>query len=596
MKFLLVALNAKYIHSNLAVHSLKEYCVRQFQKAGVKPPQIEIAEYTINQPLAKILADIYERKADALFFSCYIWNRREIEQLVRDLQKISPDADVWLGGPEVSFDLPDALEAFAKATGIIRGEGEEAFFRLAQAYANHGLGQAEEHLIADDLVEAQQMFSESDCLLKVQPLHLETGSLIVVEAQTLLPMDALPFPYENLADFINRIIYYESSRGCPFRCSYCLSSIEKSLRFKSLDLVKRQLAFFLAHNVKQVKFIDRTFNCNHDHALAIWQYLKEHDNGVTNFHFEIAGELLADSELGLLEKMRPGQVQLEIGVQSTYERTLAEINRPADFGRLSQAVRRLKKTGNIHIHLDLIAGLPFEDMERFKHSFNEVFSLRPHQLQLGFLKVLKGSPLAEHCTAYGLKYSDAPPYEVLETKWISYGQILQLKAVEEMVEIYYNSGQYTQGLEVLLDAFENPFAFFEKLCAWHQENGLTLLHFSRNQRYEHLLRFGEHYIAEQPQRERFQEALVYDYYSRDNEKNRPEFFGAARVEKAFAKAFYSEEVRQHRHLNGPQYKNITDPRVLRRLTHLEKLGDAYYLFDYTRRNPVTGNVDAVKIT
>ncbi len=596
MKFLLVALNAKYIHSNLAVHSLKEYCVRQFQKAGVKPPQIEIAEYTINQPLAKILADIYERKADVLFFSCYIWNRREIEQLVRDLQKISPDADIWLGGPEVSFDLPDALEAFAKATGIIRGEGEKAFFRLAQAYANHGLGQADEPLIADDLVEAQQMLSESDRLLKVQPLHLETGSLIVVEAQTLLPMDALPFPYDNLADFTNRIIYYESSRGCPFRCSYCLSSIEKSLRFKSLDLVKRQLAFFLAHNVKQVKFIDRTFNCNHDHALAIWQYLKEHDNGVTNFHFEIAGELLADSELGLLEKMRPGQVQLEIGVQSTHERTLAEINRPADFGRLSQVVRRLKKTGNIHIHLDLIAGLPFEDMERFKHSFNEVFSLRPHQLQLGFLKVLKGSPLAEHCTAYGLKYSDAPPYEVLETKWISYGQILQLKAVEEMVEIYYNSGQYTQGLEVLLDAFENPFAFFEKLCAWHQENGLTLLHFSRNQRYEHLLRFGERYIAEQPQRERFQEALVYDYYSRDNEKNRPEFFGAARVEKAFAKAFYSEEARQHRHLNGPQYKNITDPRVLRRLTHLEKLGDAYYLFDYTRRNPVTGNVDAVKIT
>lgn len=596
MKFLLVALNAKYIHSNLAVHSLKEYCVRQFQKAGVKPPQIEIAEYTINQPLAKILADIYERKADVLFFSCYIWNRREIERLVRDLQKISPDADIWLGGPEVSFDLPDALEAFAKATGIIRGEGEEAFFRLTQAYANYGLGQADEHLIADDLVEAQQMLSESDRLLKVQPLHLETGSLIVVEAQTLLPMDALPFPYDNLADFTNRIIYYESSRGCPFRCSYCLSSIEKSLRFKSLDLVKRQLAFFLAHNVKQVKFIDRTFNCNHDHALAIWQYLKEHDNGVTNFHFEIAGELLADSELGLLEKMRPGQVQLEIGVQSTHERTLAEINRPADFGRLSQVVRRLKKTGNIHIHLDLIAGLPFEDMERFKHSFNEVFSLRPHQLQLGFLKVLKGSPLAEHCTAYGLKYSDAPPYEVLETKWISYGQLLQLKAVEEMVEIYYNSGQYTQGLEVLLDAFENPFAFFEKLCAWHQENGLTLLHFSRNQRYEHLLRFGERYIAEQPQRERFQEALVYDYYSRDNEKNRPEFFGAARVEKAFAKAFYSEEARQHRYLKGPQYENTTDPRVLRRLTHLEKLGDAYYLFDYTRRNPITGNVDAVKIT
>lgn len=604
MKLLLIALNAKYIHSNLAVHSLRAYCMQRFQEAGSKPPQIEIAEYTSNQPLSKILADIYARKADVLFFSCYIWNRREVGQLVQDLHKISPKTDIWLGGPEVSFDTPGISENFVKVTGVICGEGEEAFFRLTQAYANHGLGQADENHSGGGAENKRagsggmnrQFFMESDALLEVQPPHLKTAGPIVIEAPKLLPLDELPFPYEDLGDFSNRILYYESSRGCPFGCSYCLSSIEKSLRFKSLDLVKRQLTFFLAHNVKQVKFIDRTFNCNHDHALAIWQYLKEHDNGVTNFHFEIAGEFLTDSELGLLEKMRPGQVQLEIGVQSTHERTIREINRPADFGRLSQAVRSLKQGGNIHIHLDLIAGLPYEDMECFKNSFNEVFSLKPHQLQLGFLKVLKGSPLAENCTAYGLKYSDAPPYEVLETKWISYGQLLQLKAVEEMVEVYYNSGQYTQGLERLLDAFDSPFALFEKLGAWHQENGLALFHFSRNQRYENLLRFGERYIAEQPQKELLKEALLYDYYSRDNEKNRPAFFGAERVEKAFAKAFYSEEARRHRYLKGPQYENTTDPRVLRKLTHLEKLGDAYYLFDYTRRNPVTGNVDAIQIT
>lgn len=642
MKFLLAALNAKYIHSNLAVHSLKGYCMEQFQKMGGKPPQIEIVEYTINQPLSKILAGIYERKADVLFFSCYIWNRREVERLMGDLRKISPDTDIWLGGPEVSFDMPDAPEAFANATGIIRGEGEQAFFRLVQAYENNGFayaggnhggagagkdlnepvsarlqaissmheiraasnaalkGAGQEQLQApfasNCLSEAQPLSHlETEDLSEAQPPLLQTGRLAAIKAQKPLSMDALPFPYEDLGNFSNRIIYYESSRGCPFRCSYCLSSIEKSLRFKSLDLVKRQLAFFLAHNVKQVKFIDRTFNCNHGHTLAVWQYLKECDNGVTNFHFEIAGELLTDAELALLETMRPGQVQLEVGVQSVNERTLREINRPADFGKLSQAVRRLKQPGNIHIHLDLIAGLPYEDLESFKHSFNEVFSLRPHQLQLGFLKVLKGSPLAENCVAYGLKYSDAPPYEVLETKWISYGQLLHLKTVEEMAETYYNSGQYTQGLEVLLDAFGTPFAFFEKLGAWYRENGLALLHFSRNQRYEHLLRFGEGCLAGR-QKELLKEALIYDYYARDNEKNRPAFFGAERVGKAFAKGFYSAEAKDHLYLKGLQHENTADPRVLRKRTHLERLGDSYYLFDYTKRNPVTGNVEAVKLT
>lgn len=565
MKALLVALNAKYIHSNLAVHSLKAYADRHLNANGL---EIEAAEYTINQPIQKILADIYEKAADVLFFSCYIWNRREIWRLAADLHKISPGTDIWLGGPEASFDVEETMEAMAGVKGILQGEGEESFAQVVKAYAGEG-----------DLHE----------MLEAIPGIVFRGEKGVIKRAGVtapLPMDSVPFPYDELGDFENRILYYESSRGCPFRCSYCLSSIDKSLRLRSLEKVEEELDFFLMHKVPQVKLIDRTFNCDHRRALHIWKYLREHDNGITNFHFEIAGDLLTAEEIDCLGSMRPGQVQLEIGVQTTNSRTLSEISRPMDFKRLSETVQTLMEKGNVHLHLDLIAGLPYEDLTSFRASFDAVFALKPHQLQLGFLKVLRGSPMREKAAEYGLQYTDAPPYEVLETRWLSYDDLLKLKGVEEMVEVYYNSGQFQRSITVLSSVFDSAFAFFDCLAEWHRKQGSQMLSLSRNQRYENLLRFGLELGVDTVF---LKDALIYDYYARDNVKSRPDFFGSETVEKRFAKDFYSVEAREHRYLKGQQYEDTADPRVLRKLTHLEKIGGKIYLFDYTQRDPIHHN-------
>ena len=577
MKFLLTAVNAKYIHSNLAVYSLASYAGKRLRQRGKAElaPDIEIAEYTINQPMGKILTDIYKRQPDVLLLSCYIWNRKEIEELVTDMGKIRDDLDIWLGGPEVSFDSEEALGLLPDAKGVIRGEGEETFCRIVESYGRGG--------ITDELL------SEIDGIT----FRRDSGEITVNPERRPLNLSDVPFPYETLEAFDNRIIYYESSRGCPFRCSYCLSSVEKTMRFRSMELVKGELEYFIRQRVPQVKFIDRTFNCSHSHAMEIWRFLKEHDNGITNFHFEIAGDILKDEELELISGLRPGQIQLEIGVQSTNERTLREINRPMDFRALSRAVDILKSGNNVHLHLDLIAGLPFEDYGSFKKSFDDVFSLRPEQLQLGFLKVLKGSPMEKRRHRYGLKYTGLPPYEVLETNWISYDELIRLKSVEEMVEVYYNSGQFKNTIELLLKGFESPFVFFEELAAWYEEHKLVMLNFSRNQRYERLLCFGEELMGKENSGP-LHEAMTFDYYLRENAKNRPDFFGCDSVEKEFAKSFYSREAREHRYLTGGRC-DTDDPRLLRKLTHLEKLGDTYYLFDYTRRNPMDNNARVVKL-
>lgn len=570
MKLLLIALNAKYIHSNLAVHSLKAYCR--------KVPGIEVAEYTINQPLQKITADIYKRAPDALFFSCYLWNLRQIEELAAVLAKVVPSMDIWLGGPEVSFDAEETLERLPYVKGVMRGEGEETFFQLAKGYASGTFGAHGQ--------EAQDVL-----LNRIDGLSYRNSRREICHTteRPSLKMDDVPFPYDALGNFENRILYYESSRGCPFRCSYCLSSVDKTLRVRSLARVKRELGLFLEHSVPQVKFIDRTFNCNHRHAMEIWRYLKEKDNGVTNFHFEIAGDLLTEEMVSLLGTMRPGQVQLEIGVQSINQQTLQAIDRSMDVEKLRSVTGAIREQGNIHMHLDLIAGLPYEDFHSFRTSFDAVFAMRPHQLQLGFLKVLKGSPMEARRKEYGLCYMDGPPYEVLETKWLSYGELLRLKAVEEMVESYYNSGQFTRSLEMLSAAFDSPFVLFEALALWHEEAGLDMVNLSRNRRYELLLQFGAAHL----EKEAFTDALLYDYYARENAKNRPAFFGEERVEKGFSKAFYSREAREHRYLKDAAYQQISDPRVLRRMTHLEKLGGRYYLFDYNEKDPVSGNVTAM---
>ena len=574
MKILLVALNSKYIHSNPAVYSLKAYADEILRQCcdPDEMPGIEIAEYTVNQPLNRTMADIYRKTPDLLFISCYIWNRAEAEMLAADMGKIRPELDIWLGGPEVSFDAEEVLERLPAVKGVIRGEGEKAFARIVRAYCGGS--------------------SFNDALAEITDLTFReaSGRIAVTGESGRIDFDTVPFPYKELDSFSNRIIYYESSRGCPFRCSYCLSSVDKKLKFRSAERVKPELQFFLDRKVPQVKFIDRTFNCSHEHAGEIWRYIRENDNGITNFHFEIAADLMTEEEIELLGTMRPGQVQLEIGVQSTNDKTLKEINRPMDFDRVCEVVSAIRAVNNIHLHLDLIAGLPFEDILSFRSSFNDIFALRPHQLQLGFLKVLKGSPIDRKSENYGLRSTDATPYEVLSTNWISYEELMGLKGVEEMVEVYYNSGQFIKSVELLLGAFDDAFGFFEALADWYREHGLDMINLSRNQRYENLLEFGRAYAGGGE----LTDALIYDFYSRENVKSRPEFFGQDTVEKEYSKEFYRLEAEEHNKLSSRQCLEA-DVRLLRRLTHIEKLGSRYYLFDYTQRDPMTNNARVVEL-
>lgn len=563
MNIVLAAINAKYIHSNLAVYSLKAYA-REYRE------HITIAEYTINQQLDEILMDLYKKRPDVLCFSCYIWNLDYVETLIREIHKILPDLPIWAGGPEVSYDSKEVLSRLPEVTGIMKGEGEETFRELV-AYYKENRGE-----------------------LSTIPgiTYRETeGQIVENEWRPIMDLDKVPFVYEDMKKFTNKIIYYETSRGCPFSCSYCLSSVDKCLRFRSLDLVRKELQFFLDQKVPQVKFVDRTFNCKHDHAMAIWRYIQEHDNGITNFHFEISADLLNEEELSLIQTMRPGLIQLEIGVQSTNPDTIREIKRTMRFDRVAEVVKKINAFGNVHQHLDLIAGLPFEDYESFGKSFDDVYALSPEQLQLGFLKVLKGSYMKENEEEYGLVHKSLPPYEVLYTRWLPYQDVLQLKRIEEMVEVYYNSGQFTHTLKHLGEAFATPFAMYEALGEYYEENGLYLASHSRVSRYEILLDFARRY---DPEREDFyRELLVFDLYLRENMKNRPEFAGEYTVEKEELSAFYERESKEHSYLQG--YDRY-DKRQLRKMTHMERFRydvaaegekkETVILFDYQNRNPL----------
>ena len=579
MKILLTAINAKYIHSNPAVYSLKAYA----EAHGVRDCEIEIAEYTINQTVDQILTDLYRRKPKVLCFSCYLWNIVYVEQLVRELHKVLPKVEIWLGGPEVSWNAREVLERLSQVRGVMRGEGEETFLEVVDSYG--GSGKKPEEIKGITFRRTQE---ESD-----------GADAEIIECTDRAPMadlNDIPFVYEELDAFENKIIYYESGRGCPFSCSYCLSSVDKCLRFRDLELVKRELQFFIDHRVPQVKFVDRTFNCRREHALEIWQYLEEHDRGITNFHFEVAADLLGEKELGLIAAMRPGLIQLEIGIQSTNEQTIREIRRTMKFDKVKEVVRQIQKCGNVHQHLDLIAGLPFEDYKSFAKSFNDVYELKPEQLQLGFLKVLKGSYMEEMAEDYGLVYQDRPPFEVLSTKWLSYEDVIRLKGVEEIVEVYYNSGQFVKTLGLLERESTDAFSMYEALRDYYEENGLDKVNHTRLGRYEILAAFIAQYpeqkngFAESIESESakrmklYRESLTYDLYLRENVKNRPAFAGDPTVDKKTASAFYEEEAKTHRYLKGyEQYEK----RQMRKMTHLEQIAGELLLFDYQNRNPLT---------
>lgn len=563
MKILLTAINAKYIHSNLAVYSLQTYA-RKRLPAGI-PVQIVIREYTINQTLDEILGSIYEEEPDVLCFSCYIWNQQVVETLIGDLCRIRPDLPVWLGGPEVSYDSRKVLERLPLVKGVMKGEGEETFARLCQLW---GEKRGRERKLEE---------------LAGITFRKEDGTIQENDWRAPIDLNEIPFVYQDLRDFAHRIIYYESSRGCPFSCSYCLSSIDKRLRFRDLNLVERELQFFLDGKAAQVKFVDRTFNCSRSHALAVWKYIKDHDNGVTNFHFEVSADLFCEEELDLLRSMRPGLIQLEIGVQTTNPGTLKEICRSMDFEKLSWAVGRIKEMKNIHQHLDLIAGLPYEDLTSFARSFDEVYRLGPHQLQLGFLKVLKGSGMQEKEKEYGLIYKRCQPYEVLRNRWLSYRDVLWMKGIEEMVEVYFNSRQFTRTLEELERFYSSPWRLYGDLWNYYRKKCLQEQRHRRSARYEIFLDWISETLPEQ--KERFRELLVYDYYLRENAKSRPDFAGEETVTAREAKRFFAKEERERRYL--PEYGRY-DRNQMRKMTHLEYFRhlDRVVLFDYQEKSPV----------
>lgn len=546
MKILLAACNAKYIHSNPAVYDLKAY-------AAAYKDSVQIKEFTINQPKDEIMKEIYRSGADVVCFSCYIWNISFVRELIRDLKKILPDTVFWAGGPEVSFHAKNFLEDMPQVTGIMKGEGEETFLALAGYYLE-GKGRLEEI---------------SGIVFRKENEIVDNGFREPVD------LDRIPFIYENPENFENRIIYYESSRGCPFSCSYCLSSIDRKLRFRSLSLVKKELQFFLDHRVPQVKFVDRTFNCRHEHAMKIWKYILEHDNGVTNFHFEVSADLFREDELELIGRMRPGLIQLEIGVQSANPETLEAVHRKTDLEKLRRNVEKIRSFHSVHQHLDLIAGLPCEDYESFRRSFDFVYSMKPDQLQLGFLKVLKGSLMEEKAREYGITCKSLEPYEVLSTRWISYEEILKLKTVESMVEVYYNSGQFQYTLNWLMGFWEDAFSFYEDLGRFYERKGYEELSHSRIRRYEILLEF----LHEKPEISVAEAAgrMVYDLYLRENLKKRPLF---AADQKPYEKAVWSYR------------KEHQVPKT----AHIEVFSDGTaVLFDYDRRDPLSHNARSERI-
>lgn len=591
MKILLTAINAKYIHSNLAVYSLRAYAEKYSAYGG--NCEIGLAEYTINHSISYILEGIYKARPDVLCFSCYIWNMAYVEELIEEFHKLCPNVPIWVGGPEVSYEVKTFLDSHPEVTGVMIGEGEKTFCQLCDYY---GAFPSEKAAVSDEI-------REKSGLRQVAGIAYRSGEQVVfTDLQEPLDMSDIPFCYDKIEDFKNRIIYYESSRGCPFSCSYCLSSVDKKLRFRNPDLVKKELQFFIDREAAQIKFVDRTFNCNHAHAMEIWRYIREHDNGITNFHFEISADLLTQEELDFIGAMRPGLIQLEIGVQSTNEATITEIHRTMRLERLKEVVRKVQSHGNIHEHLDLIAGLPYEDYDTFAKSFDEIYALKPNQLQLGFLKVLKGSYMYEHAEEYGICYRSRPPYEVLKTNWLDFDDVLRIKQVEEMLEVYYNSGQFEITMKLLDVLFPSAFAMFQQLGVFYERKGYFAMSHSRLRRSEILLEFMEEMFKAggdasdgngqliRPGHEAssvlplIRESLIFDLYYRENCKSRPAWASDVAEWKPVTRAYCRNGKQSHVERFFYRFPQ-KEERTIFKLPERER-EPLYALFDYKERDPL----------
>ncbi len=442
MKILLIGINSKFIHTNLGIYSIKNYC-KEYKKIYVK-------EYTINNNTYDVLTDIFEENADVVAFSCYIWNIEFILDVARELKKVSPKVKILFGGPEVSFGQK-YLEENTFVDFIIQGEGEVAFKSFIK-YINTDIS-------------------------KVKNLLYRKDNLIISNAKcNLIDINEIPFIYDNIdIDLSNRIIYYESSRGCPYNCRFCLSSSSEGVRALDMSRIKSDLKYFLENKVPQVKFVDRTFNYNKKNTREIWEFLINEDNGFTNFHFELSADLLDENSIKLLKIARVGLFQFEIGVQSTNPQTLESANRVNKNEKIFENVRRISQLKNIHQHLDLIVGLPYENYETFKNSFNEVYALKPEKLQVGFLKLLHGTILREKSKEYEMKFTQKAPYEVLKTKWLSFDDIILLKGIDEMIDNFYNSGKFKSLFKYLVLCHDTPFDLYESLYKFYKYNNLHMM-------------------------------------------------------------------------------------------------------------------------
>ncbi len=492
MRILLTALNARFSHSSLALRYLRSYCAEGDW-------EMELAEYTINDQNNYILGEIYRKNADLVAFSSYIWNIDKILAVCRKLKKIRPDVIIVLGGPEVSYDATELMRLHPYLDYVVFGEGEVTFKELLQKLSHSGTtAKAGPGILGLAYREGDEVK-----LNPARPVQEE--------------LDQIPPPYQlgEAAELKNRVVYYESSRGCPFSCQYCLSSLEKGVRYFSLERVKNDLLGLMAQGAETIKFVDRTFNCQPARAREIFSFLMENmpEERSVRFHFEIGAALLDEATLELLEQAPPGLFEFEIGVQSTNEATLAAVKRKADWHHLKPVVQRLAKPQNIHLHLDLIAGLPQETYSSFRRSFNAVFSLRPHLLQLGFLKLLKGSGLRRQAASFGCIYADDPPYEVLATDTLDYGEILRLHLIEDLVEKYYNSQRFQHSLNLLLhQGGQTPFDFFAEFALFWEAQGLHQRPHNTNALFQILGGYGKRKeLSLSVNQEIFLEVLKFDY-------------------------------------------------------------------------------------
>jgi len=501
MNVILTTLNSKYIHSALSIRYLKEFCK--------DITDIDLMEFTINQNIDYIAGEIYKKKPDIIGFSTYIWNKEQTLRVCEILKLVNPNIKIILGGPEVSFDSEYIMKDNWFLDFIISGEGEIPFKELLSAIINGD----------NDFSSVNGLtYREGERIIKNQPGRL------------LKDLDLIPSPYgENDESLKERIVYYESSRGCPFNCQFCLSSTIKGVRYFSLERVKEDLKRLIDMKVKQVKFVDRTFNANKKYAMEIMEFIMDKDPENMNFHFEVTAHLIDKDMLQLIKKAKPGLFQFEIGVQSTNERTIDAIGRTTDFERLREICKEIKSYKNIHQHLDLIAGLPYEGYESFKKSFNDVYDIKPEKIQLGFLKLLKGSGLRKEKDKYGFKFLDVPPYEVLETNYIKYDEMLRLKGIEDLVEKYYNEEYFKTTISYLIkNKYDTAFDFFEDLLNFWEYKGYHRLSHSRDRLYEILWEFCNYKGLKEL--DLINEIIKFDYALNNQSYNMPKFISRTDVD------------------------------------------------------------------